>query len=128
MLRVGCHSAALQGLYQIFDCRSAAFLTAANPGGVKVSDTLNIRAEEQLARELSELSLPVTSGIGLDADEASDWPGERSFLVLGITRDMAVRLGTQHGQLAIVWCPETAIPELLMLDQPPGKKQPPTKQ
>lgn len=126
-MRVGCYSEGLQRLYEAFDCRSAAFLTAANPGGVKVSDNLNFRAEARLAQQLDAISLPVTSGVGLDADETSDWPGERSFLVLGIERSNAVRLGLQHGQLAIIWCPETAIPELLMLERETTEKSPPTK-
>lgn len=115
VLRVGVYSEALERLYESTNHRSAAFLTAANPGGVKVSDELNIRAEARLRRQLIALSLPVTPGIGLDADMTSDWPGERSLLVLGIQRENVIRLGLEHGQLATIWCPETAIPELLML-------------
>lgn len=117
VLRVGCHSAALEALYAASGYSTAAFLTAANPGGVKVSDTVNLRAESELSEKLDALDLPTLPGIGLDADESSDWPGERSVLVLGLTRENAIRLGLEHGQLAIVWCPATAIPELLMLDE-----------
>lgn len=66
-------------------------------------------------------------GIGLDADKSSDWPGERSLLVPRIGREQAIAIGRSYQQLAIIWCPESAIPELLMLGQQPPDSANPTK-
>lgn len=116
VMRVGQFSDALWRLYRANACQTAVFLTAANPGGVKISDTENLRAESRLEHLINSLGLPVLPGIGLDEDEQSDWPGERSLLVQGISYQDAIRLGNAFGQLAIVWCPPTAVPQLLMLN------------
>ncbi len=115
VMRVGQYSDALRGLMEVNGCQTAAFLTAANPGGVKIPDTENLQAELRLASEITSRGFSVLPGIGLDDDKHSDWPGERSVLVLGISYQDAVLLGQAFGQLAILWCPATAVPELLML-------------
>lgn len=116
VLRVGRESAELAELYAHFSCSSAAFLTAANPGGVKKPDTFNRLVEQRLTNTLKALSLPLVPGIGLDADPTSDWPGERSLLAMGISRQCAIDVAHQFAQLVIVWCPPSRIPELLMLE------------
>jgi hypothetical protein len=93
-------------------------LTAANPGSVKLPDTQNELAQARLLTELSKRGIAVIPGIGLDADEQSDWPGEKSVLALDIDWQEAVQLAVDFGQLAFVWCPRTAIPALVMLDRP----------
>ena len=45
----GQFSDALQEVLTANGCQTAVFLTAANPGGVKTSDTSNLQAESQLA-------------------------------------------------------------------------------
>lgn len=117
VLRVGQFSDALQGVFWAYGCQTAAFLTAANPGGVKISDTENLSAERLLARDVAALQLPVLPGIGLDEHEHSDWPGERSLLVLGMGHQEAIRLGRVYRQLALLWCPPSAVPELQMLER-----------
>ncbi len=96
-------------------CQPAAFLTAANPGSVKTSGTRNLQAESRLAGEITSRGLSVIFGIGVDENEHSNWPGGRSLLVLGISYLDAIRLGSAFGQLAILWRPATAVPELLIL-------------
>lgn len=123
-MRVGQYSDALNLLFTEGNFRSAAFLTAYNPGGVKVSDTLNRQAQRKLDGQIALLRLPALPAMGLDSTPGSDWPGEQSTLVLGISRHDAVRLGVLFRQLAILWCPASAIPELLMLqvqNSAPGK-------
>ncbi|WP_169727546.1 DUF3293 domain-containing protein [Granulosicoccus antarcticus] len=115
-MRVGQFSDALQRVYQSHRCQSAAFLTAANPGGVKISDTDNLQAEAKLQRDITSMRYTAFPGIGLDGDEKSDWPGERSLLVLGIVYQEAIRIGTSFDQLAIIWCDKDAVPQLLMLN------------
>jgi hypothetical protein len=43
------------------------------------------------------------------------WPGESSFLVLGLDAERAVALGNQHRQNAVLCCDEGAVPGLVLL-------------
>ena len=116
VLRVGQFSDALKALFELKNCRSAAFLTAFNPQSVKTTDTLNTHAQNQLKFKLSNAGLLWIPGMGLDADPRSSWPAEPSVLALNITLDQATVIAKEFNQLAILWCPASAIPELHMLD------------
>ena len=115
-LRVGQYSDALSSLFLEENHQTAAFLTACNPMGVKNSDTSNYQAQYQLTNDVHNLGLAYTAAIGLDSTPDSTWPGEPSLFVPGISRHQAIRLGAKYQQLAIVWCPSTSIPELVVLD------------
>lgn len=56
------------------------------------------------------MSLP---GFGQGAD--GDWTPEPSFLVLGIPLETAKFLAGKYSQNAFLWCPETAVPELVWM-------------
>ncbi len=116
VLRIGQFSDALKALFDSQKCQSAAFLTAFNPGGVKTSDTYNNRAQNELENHLEHSGIEAIAGIGLDSDRESQWPGEPSVLALSIKRTQAIEIANKFGQLAILWCPSSAIPELLMID------------
>jgi len=115
VLRVGQFSDALKRLYLQENHQSAAFLTACNPMGVKTSDTENFQAHRRLAAEVSSLKYSALAAIGLDSMPDSDWPGEPSLFVPGILKQDAIQLGMRFRQLAILWCPASAVPELLMI-------------
>lgn len=115
VLQVGRFSDALETLFVNNKCQSAAFLTAFNPGGVKASDTNNKYAQNRLEDQLHFSGISLVAGIGLDSDRASTWPGEPSVLALGIERMQAIELAYEFRQLAILWCPASAIPELIMI-------------
>ena len=48
---------------------------------------------------------------------SNQWPGEDSFLVLGISLEAVKTLGRRFGQNAVLWCDATAIPQLILLDR-----------
>ena len=116
VLRVGRFSDALKALFDKKNCQSAAFLTAFNPGGVKTPDNCNNHAQSDLEYQLRNAGFEGIVGIGLDADPDSQWPGEASVLALGIELNQASEIARKFGQLAILWCPVTAIPELIMIN------------
>lgn len=116
VLRVGQYSDALSSLFLEESHQSAAFLTACNPLGVKISDISNHQAQNRLVTDVHNLGFSSTAAIGQDSTPNSDWPGEPSLFVPGISKYQAIRLGTQYQQLAIVWCPSTCIPELVVLE------------
>ena len=53
------------------------------------------------------------SGFGEDGEGL--WPGEPSFLALGVSLDTAKSLGVEFHQNAIVWASEDATPQLILL-------------
>lgn len=116
VLRVGQYSDALSSLFLEENHQTAAFLTACNPMGVKNSDTSNYQAQHQLSNDVRNLDLAYMAAIGLDSTPDSDWPGEPSLFVPGISKHHAMRLGAKYQQLAIVWCPPTSVPELVVLE------------
>jgi hypothetical protein len=52
---------------------------------------------------------------GESSDSIGTWPGEKSFLVLGLDLETAIRLGREFRQNALVWADEDAIPRLILL-------------
>lgn len=118
VLRVGRYSAGLADLFRLRGCTSAAFLTAYNPGSVKYTDTANEAAQHELEKLLKELGIPFMQAIGKDSDPTSDWQGEKSVLALGLTNTQAVEIAAKFNQMAILWCPASATPELQMLKDP----------
>jgi hypothetical protein len=112
-LRIGARCAPLTALHATAGVQSSAFITAWNPFSQSLDDTANAQRQSALAAQLRHRGLAYLEGIGQHPD--GQWPGERSFLVLGIEREAAKVLGQEHGQNAIVFCGESAIPELVLL-------------
>ena len=52
---------------------------------------------------------------GMGEHPSGQWPGEPSFLILGLPLDAAKQLGARHEQNAIVWCGTDAVPQLILL-------------
>ncbi len=102
----------LAGLYQQHAVQSAAFITACNPASQQTEPEKNQQLQQQLADKLAAQGYPFIDGIGQDPKH--QWPGEPSFLVLGITQKEAEALGRQFGQNAIVWVGEDTCPRLLL--------------
>jgi Protein of unknown function (DUF3293) len=77
-----------------------AFITAWNPGSnPRLSIDENRRRQQELEAALSPRYRTFPGkGVGDDGR----WPPEESVLVLGISRDEALRFGRQFGQLAIL--------------------------
>ncbi|HXJ08789.1 MAG TPA: DUF3293 domain-containing protein, partial [Burkholderiales bacterium] len=105
-------NATLDRLLESHGARSAAFLTASNPGSEPRSEAENQAANRKLLESQRLLSRTCLEGEGRAPDRG--W-AERSFLVLGIALAEAEALGRSFGQNAIVFCEKGRAPELLLL-------------
>ena len=76
-----------------------------------------------LGRALRQRSLICLEGVG--RHPANQWPGEVSYLILGLTLDAAKTLGTRLEQNAIVWSGADAVPRLILLRLIRGLGRPP---
>ncbi|MFM0221514.1 DUF3293 domain-containing protein [Paraburkholderia dipogonis] len=112
-LKIGETSPTLATLHKAHHTDCSAFITACNPFSQNASDEFNAAKQQALANELKELGLTFVDGIG--QHPSNSWPGETSFLVLGLALEAAKTLGTRYGQNAIVWSGADAKPQLVLL-------------
>ncbi len=113
-LVAGQANAALAALHRAAGVTCSAFITAWNPFSQPACDVAsNARRQAELARELTQRGLRVIDGIG--QHPSGHWPGEESFLVLGLTLEDAKAIGVRHAQNAIVWSGADAVPQLILL-------------
>jgi hypothetical protein len=113
LLQVGVASGDLAILHATHQTDCSAFITACNPLGVITNDAANAQRQQALRAELSRKGRVVLPGIGQHPTGA--WPGEPSYLVLGLTRAAAQALGRQFQQNAIIWAGANTVPELILL-------------
>jgi|SRR3954449_2753435 hypothetical protein len=116
LLRIDHYSEPLSRLFEISGSWCATFITACNPLGVHQSPQKNRAACERLRKRLNSY-IPgqddVIEGLGLDP--SGEWPGEESFLVLGLDLEVSRALGDEFQQNAILWASANAIPRLILL-------------
>jgi hypothetical protein len=112
-LRIGHANPELAKLHRAFDVDCSAFVTAANPFSTLTRATDNAVRQAALAEQLGGMGLRFIEGIG--EHPSGTWPGEPSFLVLGITLSDAKQLTMQYRQNAIVWCDSDTVPQLILL-------------
>ena len=116
VLHVDEYSEALSRLFVVSGCQCAAFITACNPWSMPHSLEENLAACARLRDELIRHSLQpeqIINGEGRDPTGA--WPGEKSFLALGLDLETSMLLGREFGQNAVVWAGKDAIPRLILL-------------
>jgi hypothetical protein len=113
ILNVGKYEPRLLELFREKGVICGAFLTAYNPQGTQQSDAANDLVHAKLAQDLTDLGVCTIEGSG--SEEGTDWPSERSYFALGLSIELASKLGTQYRQDAVVWVGANAIPELLLL-------------
>jgi hypothetical protein len=112
-LRVDEPCPELLGLYRANHVSCAAFITACNPFSRVLTDADNAVRQTDLAAELKRRSLSYFQGVG--RHPSGDWPGEPSFLALGLALEAAKSLGKVYEQNAIIWCGADAVPNLMLL-------------
>jgi len=112
-LRIGVPNRALAELHRACGVDCSAFVTAANPFSTLTDADANARRQAALADELLGEGLRFIEGMG--EHPSGQWPGEPSFLILGLPLDAAKQLGARHAQNAIVWCGPNAVPQLILL-------------
>lgn len=112
-LKVGSFCQTLSALHAAADVDCSAFITACNPFSKQLDDADNARRQAGLAHTLRQRGLVILDGIGQHPTD--EWPGEPSFLVLGLSLTDARSLGIAHSQNAIVWADADAVPKLILL-------------
>ncbi len=112
-LHIDVFSAELTALHAARRVTCSAFITACNPLSRALDEHSNQRRHDRLRRELERCSLAFVEGTGVHP--SNHWPGESSYLVLGIPLEHARELGTQFEQNAIVWSDADARPLLILL-------------
>jgi len=112
VLTVDQFSPQMENLLIRYNCKTAAFLTAWNPLSQATDGRSNQLAQQKLAADLDSLDVIIFDGIGKARD--GDWPGEESFLVLGIERASADQLAVKYNQYAWLWIERANPVELVM--------------
>jgi len=112
-LRLGHAEPALAALHKAARVNRSAFITACNPLSEPMDETVNADRQAKLAKELTACNVQFIAGIG--RHPSNDWPGEPSFLVLGLSLEAARAVGAKFEQNAIVWCGADAVPQLILL-------------
>lgn len=117
VLKVGVFSEPLARLLERHHADCAAYLTACNPLSEDLGDAENAVRQAELGRELKERSLRFIEGVGQGSqgEAPEQWPGEASFLVLGLSLEASSALGRKHEQNALIWCGQNAVPQLVLL-------------
>lgn len=113
VLRIGVKSGPLLSLYGKSQSDCCAYLTACNPYSEPLSDSANAERQARLERDLEAQGWKFIPGSG--EHPSGDWPGEPSFLVLGMSKEEGRAFGARYEQNAIVWCAAGAVPELVVL-------------
>jgi hypothetical protein len=113
VLRIGEPNAGLDALLEEHGASTAAFISAANPFGAPASESENDVAFKALSHLAGDYLC--FDGEGRDPDPDSDWPPERSLLVLDIPREEAARVARAFEQNAIVYVEKGRAPELVVL-------------
>lgn len=113
VLRIGEYNESLSRLYKSNLLDSCAFITACNPCSKSLSDAVNAHRHEELGRELQRRGLKFFQSEG--KHPVGNWPGEASYLILGLSLEAAKILGKKYEQNAIVWCGSDVVPQLILL-------------
>ena len=113
VMKVGMASQPLRQLYTHYRSDCAAYITACNPFGRSLSEANNTARQATLSSELTGRGLEFISGVGLDSK--GDWPGEASFLVLGLSLEATRALAIKYEQNAVIWCDKDTVAQLVLL-------------
>ncbi|WP_397474872.1 DUF3293 domain-containing protein [Pusillimonas sp.] len=112
-LKIEHANQALLALHRQYGVSSSAFITACNPYSRMLPDIQNAERQQRLAKMLTRDGWAYLLGSGQHI--SGPWPAEASFLVLGVGREEAARLGRAFHQNAIVYCGADCKPELVLL-------------
>jgi hypothetical protein len=93
---------------------TAIFITAWNPYSKMKSAGENKELNEQLRYDLLSLTPEDNIIRGFGEDPTGEWPGEESFLALGISREAGIQLSKKHRQNAFVFHERGAETELVL--------------
>ena len=112
-MKVGKPSAELAEWFQTNNEDQAAYITAWNPFGEKISDDENYVAEQKLITEIESRDLSYLKGES--SDPSGLWPSEPSLLVLGISLESAKALVKRYHQDGFIYIGDDTKPQLILL-------------
>jgi len=110
LVHIGEQNDGLRILFASFNVESAAFITAWNPNGRKLTLDENYDRQIELLEDISNQRLNYFVGRG--ESQTGDW-SEDSYLVLGVSLTDAKQIANRHDQNAFVWIPVSGVPELI---------------
>ena len=110
LVNIGEQNDGLRILFASFNVESAAFITAWNPRGRKLTLDENYDRQIELLEDISNQRLNYFVGRG--ESQTGDW-SEDSYLVLGVSLTDAKEIANRHDQNAFVWIPVSGVPELI---------------
>ena len=99
-MRCEQESDAIDQLVRTFGKTNCAFITAYNPGSIKLGVSENAQRHQELLHEVIRIGYPHFPGRGVG--RASSWDPEESVFIVGIPKGEAQELGRAFGQIAIV--------------------------
>jgi len=111
VLKIDEYSPRLRQVYSQFGVSSALHITAWNPCSQYLAAADNERRQYLLLQAVVESKLPYCRGFG--RDPMGEWEGEEHLVVFGADKEFAARLARAFEQNAVVWCGESAVPELM---------------
>src|SRR5262249_5223727 len=111
--KVGEPNGHLDALLEAHRATCAAFVSAANPHGLRRRLVENVIAFHSLKNALKKSQYIFFEGEG--RDPTGEWRPEGSVLVLDIARADAAALGHRYEQNAIVFAERGQPPELMLL-------------
>ena len=110
-IKIGLVNEELDALLIKNNCTEWAYITAFNPYSQTLSAEKNELRHAKLRDRLEHYRIFEGEGAGEDPT----WPAEKSFLVIGITKNDAAKIGILFEQNAIVVGEKSKPAELLML-------------
>lgn len=113
ILRIGQYCPTLSHLYKTHKTKTCLFITAHNPYGQILNESINLKRNIDLATELEDKALKFCPAEG--KHPTGDWPSESSYLVLNLSLEESCELGKKYEQNAIVWCDLDCVPQLILL-------------
>jgi hypothetical protein len=113
VLNVGQLSTELAEWFQTNNEDQAAYITAWNPFGEKISDDENHVAEQKLITEIESRGLSYLKGES--SDPSGLWPSESGLLVLGISLESAKLLVKRYHQDGFIYIGDDTKPQLILL-------------
>ena len=113
VLRIDVPSEELRKCHDALGVTCSTFITAWNPRSTPTPRDQNEAAMVRLEQALAALGCRWLRGEGVDPD--GEWPGEPSFLVLGLDEPAAVGLARRFDQHAIVWSGADGTPRLVVV-------------
>ena len=113
VLRLGLACEELGALYKRTRTNCCTYITAYRQFRPPGDDAQSVQRQAALAQEMQGRGLAFLTGVGRYRDHR--WPGEPSYVVLGLALEAGRALGRKYAQNGFVWCGADAVARLVLL-------------